>query len=106
MFAKAQTFFFRCKCLLPATNNSGVYIMYFLDIFDIEFYFAHILPFSRFYIVPYYIALSLLISITTSQRQPMMSPCRPKLRVLIKDLSAKYFLTVYTEAPHILYIYN
>ena len=29
--------------------------------------------------------------ILTSQSQPMRSPCRPKLRVLTKDLSAKYF---------------
>ena len=31
------------------------------------------------------------LAILTSQRQPMRSPCRPKLKVLTKDLLAKYF---------------
>ena len=35
------------------------------------------------------------LAILTSQRQPMRSPYRPKLRVLTKDLSAKYYSSLY-----------
>ena len=35
------------------------------------------------------------LAILTSQRQPMRSPYRPKLRVLTKDLLAKYFNNLY-----------
>ena len=43
--------------------------------------------------------------ILTSQRQPMRSRCKPKLRVLTKDLSAKYFNSVYICIYIYIYIY-